>query len=193
MNILFLLLLIPLYVIAFVFNVGTLVNIIVNNDINFVYYALSIIVIYILSFLLLHLLGKCFNDVPKIRNIEGDEFSITNTIVITINFFFALCIFSQSFIYKLDIPNLIIASSIVIIYIYYMIEYKKQRNLITYKLIHIDNKNKAYDSLLFEGKQNNLLEFNVNKKHEYKEDHTYLCKASSRRIYKIIKEVIDID
>ena len=193
MNILLLLLLIPLYLIAIVFNVGTLINIVVNNEINFVYYALSIIVIYILSFLLLHLLGKCFNDVPKIRNIEGEEFSISNTIIITINFLFAMCIFAQSFVHKLDIVNIVIASSIVVIYIFYMIALKKQRSLITYKLIHIDNKNKAFDSLLFEGKQNNFIEFNVSKKHNYLEDRTYLCNASDRRIYKIIKEVIDID
>ena len=193
MSILFLLLLIPLYLIALVFNIGTLVNIIINNEVNFVYFAISIVVIYFLGIIILHLLGKCFNDVPKIRNLDGEEFALTSTVIITINFLFAMCIYAQTIIYELNVVNIIIASAILVIYVFYMVALKRQHKLVTYKLISVDTKHKLYDELLFEGKDNSLYEFSVNKKHSYLEDRSYLCKASSRRIYKIIKEVIDID
>lgn len=192
MNIVILLLLIPLYIVSLVFNIGTVITMITNNDWNFTYYIASLFIIYILGLLLINIFQKVFKEEAFFKNVELDDILINNTILISLCFIFSIALFANCIIYKVELSYLLIASFIICISIYYIFALKSMFKPKVLELINIDDKEKNMNILLFEDENDNLYEYYVSKNKKYVEGKSYLCKCSSQSVCKIIKEVINV-
>lgn len=190
-----LLVLIPIICISFTLYIMSLIDFIINNDLDIILISLGAFISIIISFFVLKVFIRDNRHIPAIMNMDERSSSIHGYFSFIIMFLFGLSLVLNSIIFKINIFNLTIGLIVIVLFIFITIEYIIKSSKIILLLIDIDDIDSSFRLLVFEDESGGIYQYYVSKKHTYILNKHYLCKIqkSSKYIKKIIKEVIEID